>query len=370
MPSDLIDQDFQGATVVIIDDEFTSRTILSKTALRICSNIVVEAFDAPLVALDWLATNQPDLILLDYVMNGLNGHDVLCLIRDIDHLKDIPVIVITSATEKNVRYQMLEDGATDFVLKPIDPYECHVRCRNLLLLRLHQKMIHQRAQSLEEAVKEATQKILDREHETIFRLAKAGEYRDTETGNHILRMSKYSRLIAEGLGLDRERCDLIEMASPMHDIGKIGIPDNILLKPGRLSVEEFEIMKTHTTIGFGILKDSPSKFIRLGAEIALGHHEKFDGSGYPNQLKAKEIPLESRIVAVADAYDALTSDRPYKSAWSTEDSLEYLVANKGKLYDPDCVDIFIKQSSKAFLIQHQLKDFDTDNVAEPKAVKK
>jgi two-component system response regulator RpfG len=251
----------------------------------------------------------------------------------------------------------LEKGATDFILKPIDPYECHARCRNLLSLRRHQRIVLERAQSLEQAVAVATEKILAREHETLFRLAKAGEFRDLETGNHILRMAKYSRLIAEGMGLSQEQCELIEFAAPMHDIGKIGIPDHILLKPGKLDPQEFEIMKQHPVIGFEILQHSPSKFLSLGAEIALGHHEKFDGSGYPLGAKAEGIPLEARIVAVADIYDALTSARPYKKAWSTEEAVSFLTSNKGSHLDPDCVDAFNAQFGKISLIQQQLQDF-------------
>jgi two-component system response regulator RpfG len=209
---------------------------------------------------------------------------------------------------------------------------------------------------LEKAVTEATRRILEREQETLFRLAKAGEYRDTDTGNHVLRMARFSRLIAEGMGLDENRCSLIEMAAPMHDIGKIGIPDNILLKPGKLSHEEFSIMKTHSTIGYHILKSSHSKYISLGADIALSHHERYDGGGYPNGLKDKSIPLDARIVAVADVYDALTTERPYKKAWSNQEALEYIYSNKGSHFDPVCVEAFMMQFSKISLVQQQLQD--------------
>lgn len=344
-------------TVLIVDDEFTSRTILAETVRGIHKGITIESFSSPLAATDWLASNQPDLILLDYLMRDMSGHDVLRHIRHIPRLEDVPVIVITAATDRNIRYQMLEDGATDFILKPIDHYECHVRCRNLLSLSAHQKIVQLKAKNLEQAVENATRKILEREHEALFRLARAGEFRDMETGNHILRMAKYSRLVSEALGLNREQCNLIELAAPMHDVGKIGIPDNILLKPSRLTKEEFDIMKRHTLIGHEILQDSPSKFLSLGAEIALGHHEKFDGSGYPYGRKGKDIPLEARIVAVADVYDALTSSRPYKKAWSSERAFEFLTVNKGSHFDPDCVDAFLQQQSKIMLIQRQLEDF-------------
>lgn len=343
-------------TIVIIDDEFTTRTILRETVLGICDSIVVESFSNPLSAMDWLQHHEPDLILLDYKMKEMTGYELLSAIKDIQHLEDIPVIVVTAETNKDIRYQMLGHGATDFINKPIDHHECLIRCRNLLLLRSHQKATRNRAQSLEISVANATKDILDRELETLLRLAKAGEYRDQETGNHVIRMAKYSRFIAEALGLDEEKCALIEVAAPMHDIGKIGITDTILLKPGKLTEAEFNTMKHHANIGHEILKGSPSKFLALGAVIALGHHEKFNGTGYPNGLKGHEIPLEARIVAVADVFDALTSERPYKKAWTNEAALNYITEQSGQHFDPQCVTAFKSQFGKVAFIQKQFND--------------
>ncbi|MDO8312854.1 MAG: response regulator [Sideroxyarcus sp.] len=360
MPFELLNHELPGSispSVLIIDDEFTSRMILERIVKRIHGEITVSTFADPIAAMVWVGKNQPDLILVDYLMDSMSGLEVVAKIRHTPHLEDVPIVVVTASEDKNIRYQVLDAGATDFITKPIDPYECRVRCRNLLSMRLHQKIVHNRAQSLEQAVVEATRQIRDREQETLFRLAKAGEYRDSDTGNHVLRMAKYSRLIAEGLGMTQERCELIEIASPLHDIGKIGIPDNILLKPGKLTPEEFAIMQNHPLIGYQMLHSSRSKFIALAAVISLGHHEKFDGSGYPNRLSGKDIPLESRIVAVADVYDALTSIRPYKQAWTKDQSLEYLITNRGTHFDPDCVDAFSSQFGKATLIQQQLQDF-------------
>lgn len=343
-------------TVVIIDDEFTSRTILRETVLGICQSIVVESFSNPFIAMDWLEINTPDMILLDYRMKEMSGYDILCGLKEFQHLKDVVVIVISAETDTNIRYTMLDNGASDFINKPIDTRECSIRCRNLLLLRAHQKATQNRAKHLETEVSKATKDILEREHETLLRLAKAGEFRDLETGNHVIRMAKYSRLIAEALGLNKERCDLIEAAAPMHDIGKVGISDLILLKPGKLTAEEFEVMKQHANIGYEILKDSPSKFLALGAEIALGHHEKFDGSGYPSGLKGEEIPIEARIVAVADVFDALTSERPYKKAWSNDDAINFISEQSGKHFCPQCVRAFKVQMSKVTYIQKQFND--------------
>jgi two-component system response regulator RpfG len=342
--------------VAIIDDEFTSRVILDKIIHSLNSNIITHVFPDPLQALEWINRNQPDLILVDYQMKEMNGVQVITNIRRIPSLETVPIIVITAHDEPNIRYSALDAGATDFLSKPIDPYECRVRCRNLLTMRRHEKNLHKHSQTLEHDIHKATQQIRDREKETLFCLAKAGEFRDAETGYHIIRMARYSRLIAEAMGLTESHSALIEMAAPMHDIGKIGIPDQILLKPGRLTVEEFEIMKNHTSIGFNILQESLSTTLAQGAQIALGHHERYDGSGYPQGLKGESIPLEARIVSVADVYDALTSIRPYKKAWTSEDAIGYLTANSGKQFDPACVDAFITQHSKITLIQQQLQD--------------
>lgn len=344
-------------TVMIVDDELTSRMILAQIANSIHENVVVVPFEDPFAASGWLKTNQPDLVMLDYRMAGMSGLELLQHIRRIPHMQDVPVVVVTVVDARDVRYQMLDAGATDFIVKPIDPYECRARCRNLLDLSRHRKIVAERAHSLEHAIAEATGKVLDREYETLFRLAKAGEYRDAETGNHILRMAKYSRLIAEAIGLDKDRCHLIELAAPMHDIGKIGVPDSVLLKPGKLDPGEFNTMKRHPLIGYAILEDSSSQFLSLGAEIALGHHERYDGSGYPRGVKSRQIPLEARIVAVADVYDALVSDRPYKKAWTNERAMEYLLTSKGTHFDPQCVEAFIQQYGKVTLIQQQLRDF-------------
>lgn len=359
MPFELVEDSFENTPtplVVIIDDEFTSRVILEKIVQGVQRNIVVKAFADPITALAWIKDNPPDLIIVDYLMSGMTGLEALQQMKNIYALEGVPIVIVTASEDRDIKYQALESGATDFITKPIDPYECRVRCRNMLNLRRQQKILLSHSHFLEQRVAEATRQIRTREQETLFRLAKAGEYRDEETGNHILRMAKYSRLIAEQLGLGQDNCDLIELAAPMHDIGKIGIPDHILQKPGRLDPEELIIMRTHPLIGFKILQDSPSKYLMMGATIALSHHEKYDGSGYPNGTRGDDIPLEARIVAVADVYDALTSNRPYKKAWSNEDSMEYLTTNSGKHFDPACVDAFVAQYSEVLIIQRQLQD--------------
>jgi two-component system response regulator RpfG len=239
-----------------------------------------------------------------------------------------------------VRYEALEAGATDFLIKPLDEHETRARCANLLELRRHKIVLSDQARVLQYQVDKSVAEIHERELETLSKLAKAGEFRDRTTGNHLARMAKYSALIGTNLGLAQETVHVLEFAAPMHDIGKIGIPDSILLKGGPLSGEEETVMKSHPRIGYDILKGSPSKYLSMGAIIALGHHEKYDGSGYPTGLHGEDIPIVARIVAVADVFDALVTARPYKQAWSIEDGFAYLHSQKMKHFDANCVDAF------------------------------
>ena len=324
----------RGAKVSIVDDQFTGRKILEELVRSIDSNLQVNSFSNPFEALQRVRQDVPDLIITDYNMPDLDGVEFTRQIRAIASCADVPLIIVTVIEDPEVRYKALDAGATDFLVRPIDQHECRARCRNLLTMREQQKIIKSRAHWLEEQVAVATRQIRTREKETLLRLAKAGEYRDAGTGNHILRMARYSRLIAEGLALPPLECDEIELAAPMHDIGKIGIPDHILLKSDKLTSDEWNVMVAHTTIGHEILKDSPSRYIQQGAVIALGHHERFDGTGYPRGLRGEEIPLIARIVAVADVYDALTTERPYKPPWSSEDAIAYIQEKSWHHFDP------------------------------------
>ena len=344
-------------TIVIIDDQMTSRQILVQLVRSLEDELDIQSFAEPLEALNWAMRNTVDLVLTDYKMPEMNGIEFIRRFRRNPACENIPIIMVTAIEDRSVRYDALEVGATDFLMKPVDHHECRARCRNLLTQHQQYKIIRDRSRWLERRVAEATSEIRLRERETLLRLAKAGEYRDEETGNHVIRMAKYSRVIAEELGFSGDEADVIEMAAPMHDIGKIGIKDSILLKPGKLSPEEFAIMKEHTLIGHEILKDSPSKFLKMGAVIALGHHEKFDGSGYPHGRKGEEIPIVARIVAVADVYDALVSERPYKHAWPVQTALEYMTKQRGKHFDPVCFDAFKAKFDTILRIQNMLPDF-------------
>ena len=353
-PARDIDIASNATRVVIVDDRSTARSLLEGLAKSLEPGIVVESFAEPQDALAHMHTAIPDLIITDYRMPGMDGIEFTRRIRAERTLVDVPLIIVTVVEDRQIRYQALENGATDFLTRPIDPQECRARCLNLLALRRNQKIVSNHSNWLETQVLQATHEVRARERETLLKLAKAGEYRDEDTGNHIIRMAKYSRLIAEELNLTPHECEEIESAAPMHDIGKIGISDLILLKPGAHTPEESLIMRRHPEIGYEILANSPSRYLQMGAVIALGHHEKFDGTGYPNGQAGTDIPLPARIVAVADVFDALTSVRPYKKAWTFQSALEYVQSNSGKHFDPDCVRAFEKRVEAVAQVMREL----------------
>lgn len=348
-------------TVIILDHDRGRSEQLVSLIRQIGPRHHIESFVSPEPALSWLRQNQADLMIVDSQLPGILTRDMVQRIRSIPPGHDLPLLMLTPWNDIDHRRKVLDAGATDLLATPLDDLECRARCHNLLTQRRQQRIIHERARWLEQQVSEATSEIRVREQETLLRLAKAGEYRDEETGNHVVRMARYSRLIAEQLGLPDSECEAIELAAPMHDIGKIGVPDSILRKPGRLNHQEYEVMKTHTLIGYEILKDSPSKYLQMGAIIALGHHERFNGTGYPNRLTRHEIPLPARIVSVADTYDALTSERPYKCKWSVEDAVGYLNQHRGNHFDPEVLDAFNAQLRRITRIQFMLNDEDRDH---------
>ena len=329
-------------TVLILDDQGTSRAILAQIVRGLGAGLLIQETTAPESALTWADTDIADLVLVDYVMPGMNGIEFIQRLRQVPGYEHVPVIMITIKQDTQTRYAALDAGVTDFLTKPVDVHECMARCRNLLTLRQQQLILEDKSRLLEVMVSEATAEIRSREKETLMRLARAGEYRDTDTAKHLLRMSRYSGLLAEAIGLSAEEAELIELAAPLHDIGKIGIPDSILRKSGSLTEAEIEVMRQHPQIGHDILQDSPSKYLRLGGEIALAHHERYDGSGYPLGITGEDIPLSARIVAIADVFDALTSVRPYKAAWSIEAAMQYLSKESGRHFDPALVTVMLE----------------------------
>jgi len=325
-------------TVMIVDDQSTERRVLETIVKTIGSNISIVSFDSAAEALESARKNTPDLILTDYRMPGLNGVEFIKSLREIPDCNDVPIVVITIVDNKAVLYDSLDAGATDFLTKPVDHYQCKVRCRNLLTLRKQQLIIRNRASTLQMQIEKTVRDVHQREKEILYRLARAGEFKDPNAGIHLERIGIITRIMAEKLGLDDEFCEILEFAAAIHDIGNIGIPEYILGKSGRLTADEKRVMQKHPLIGYEIIKDSPSPYLQTGSVIALNHHERYDGGGYPQCLSGNDIPFEARIVAVADVFDALTSKRVYKDAWSIDKTLDYLGNARGKGFDPDCVD--------------------------------
>ena len=341
--------------VAVVDDTQLNLMLMSKLVDRL-GHARAKAFDQPTAALAWCLNDEPDLVIVDYMMPGMDGLAFIRALRASRNRDDLPILMVTASHERNVRYEALDCGASDFLTKPIDGREFEARVRNMLKLREAHLASRERTETLADEVRKATAAIVDRERETITRLSRAAEFRDPETGAHIQRMSQYSALIARQLGHPRDFVDALMMAAPMHDVGKLGIPDTILLKPGRLTAEEFAVMKQHPQIGYDILKESSSSILRLGASIALTHHEKFDGSGYPHGLAGRDIPIEGRIVAVADVFDALTSERPYKPAWPLSRAIALLREGRGSHFDGDCVDALLHAWSEVQQIRTRFHD--------------
>ena len=337
--------------VLIVDDQPSARTMLRHVIEGIGPAIHVSDFGNPVDALRWSEANMPDLLLLDYRMPEMDGLEFARRFRRPLSRRDVPIVLISVVGDEPVRQAALDAGVIDFLVKPVRPRELRSRCKNLLQMRRQGETVKERARSLEQKVLEGVQEVEQREREMLFRLAKAIEYRDFGTGVHLLRMARYSELIAEELGMIEEDVRILTLAAPLHDIGKIGVPDAILLKRGSLSDEEMAIMRKHPLIGFEILRDSQSRFIQTGAQIALRHHERWDGSGYPDGLQGEEIPLTARIVAVADVFDALTSERPYKHAWPPDEAFDYIKTHRGTLFDPSCVDALLTQQARILEIR-------------------
>lgn len=335
-------------TILIVDDTPANITILSAT-LKDCYKI--KAALNGKVALT-LAQQQeaPDLILLDIMMPEMDGYEVCRQLKANPLTAAIPIIFITAKTESENEQLGFDLGAADYITKPFSPPI--VKARVQTQLRIYHQTRH-----LESLVKDRTKELNDTRVEIIRRLGRAAEFKDNETGMHVIRMSLFSRILAEASGQPEDWCDLLYNAAPMHDVGKIGIPDNILLKPGKLDPDEWGIMKKHVNYGAEIIGDHPSPLLTMAKEVAISHHEKWDGSGYPNGLKGNAIPLSGRIVAVADVFDALTSHRPYKEAWSEQASIQWLKEQAGLHFDPSLVEIFIDCLPKIREVQRKYAEF-------------
>jgi putative two-component system response regulator len=330
--------------VVLIDD---SRSVL--LALRVelekLENVAIETYENPEVAIKACAEKQFDLVLVDYNMPKMTGIDVVVALKGMPSYDLVPIVMITSETEALLKVNAIEAGVTEFLQKPVDLVELKARVKNLLNLRRAHVELSRRADGLVAVVHAKSNELAASEEEIIWRLARAIEYRDGATGDHVSRVAQISLLIAQDLKLDADLCRRIYLAAPLHDIGKIGISDEILCKPGRLTPAERDTMRQHVDIGVQILGNATSDLLLVAERIAGGHHEKWDGSGYPKGLAGEQIPLEARIVALADVFDALCSARPYKPAWSLQDALAFVFRESGRHFDPACVDAFNRQWS-------------------------
>jgi len=295
---------------------------------------------------------QPDLILLDIMMPGTDGYEVCQVLKADPMTRKIPVIFVTAKIAMEDEIKGLELGAVDYITKPVSPPIVRTRVKTHLAL-------YNQNRELDRKVRESTMELQETRLAVIQKLGRAAEYKDNETGMHVLRMSHYCRIIADALDYGDEWTDLVFSAAPMHDIGKIGISDRILLKPDKLDMVEWKEMQRHSEYGADIIGENKSEILKMAREIALSHHEKWDGSGYPNGLSEDQIPLPSRIVAIADVFDALTSVRPYKPAWSVEDSVALIKKNAGTHFDPSLVNVFISQLPEILKIKEKYSDLET-----------
>lgn len=311
--------------IVIVDDEPTNLMLLE----AIAEGYEPVTFTNPLEAVEYLGQSVVDLLITDFNMPRMDGIELLKKAKEIQ--PDIMSIMITANGEESVRVRALEEGVDDFLTKPYSPSEVKLRIKNRHILRIEERSI---------------KALREREHEALRILSRTAEYKDPETASHVARVAHYSKLLGELCGLDEEEQQLLFYAAPLHDIGKVGIEDAVLLKPGKLSDEEFVRMQTHSSVGYEILADAQNPYLAAGAVIARSHHEKYNGKGYPLGLKGENIPLYGRIVAIADVFDALTSVRPYKRAWSFEEAMELIKSEKGEHFDPLLVDLFVQSEAE------------------------
>jgi putative two-component system response regulator len=314
-------------TILIVDD--------AKTNIDILLALLGDDYDLAVAmggesALSIVEEDPPDLILLDVMMPGMDGYEVCRRLKANPSTRNIPVIFVTAMSEVADETKGFEIGAVDYITKPISPPIIEARVKTHLAL-------YDQNRVLDEKVRLRTAELNATRLDVIRRLGTAAEYKDNETGLHVVRMSYYAQLISRAAGFSEEHAEIVFIAAPMHDIGKIGIPDHILRKPGELDNQEWETMKKHTTIGVEILGDQESELMDMARLIALTHHEKWNGTGYPHGLSGEDIPIEGRVVSLADVFDALTSDRPYKKAWPVEDAVALINKESGEQFDPRLV---------------------------------
>lgn len=368
------------AKVMIIDDEMLVIKVVKRyLSAEGYANFVV--VNDSRQALEKIWEEQPDVILSDIHMPEVSGLDILRARQKNAKLTSIPVLILSGSSGNEVMREALELGATDFLAKPVDPYALSLRVQNALIVKSHHDHLASYALDLEEQVSRRVKQLEDSREQIVHCLARAAEYRDNETGEHIIRVGKYCRVIAKELGFPEKYCREIELGAQLHDVGKIGIPDSILLNPGRLTSEEFDVMKAHCGVGLEIMEplsqqdgervrshassggfimetvDSP--MLQLAASIARTHHEKWDGTGYPEKLAGEAIPIEGRICCVADVFDALCSERPYKPKFPLKKCLEIMLSERGTRFDPKVLDAFFARFAEIEEIRQTYNDQTT-----------
>jgi putative two-component system response regulator len=347
--------DIKSAKILVVDDELHNLALINET-LSLNGYKHVTTTQEPEKVVQLFESDNFDLIVLDINMPALDGFAVMEKLKQNENIEIPPILILTAQHMQDTMLRALESGARDYVTKPFNVNEFLLRVQNLLEVQMAHKYMLNQNEILEQRVRERTQAIHDTRLKVVRQLGRAAEYRDNETGLHIVRMSKIAVLLAKAVGVDDSQCELMLHAVPMHDIGKIGIPDHILLKPGKLDLDEFEIMKTHVQIGADILSGDSSDLMMMAHKIALTHHEKWNGQGYPNSLKGEEIPLIGRIAALADVFDALTSERAYKKSWPIDDAVTYIKDQRGLNFDPVLVDLFIQNIEEIKKIKREFEE--------------
>lgn len=342
------------AKILIVDDQPGNVLLLSKLLLAEGFVNLLKVTDSREVEALYLR-ERPDIVLLDLNMPHLDGFQIMARLSEIDEDR-APILVLTAQMDMETRLRALQSGARDFVSKPFDRHEVIARIRNQLEVHFLYRQVSQQKENLEQLVAERTRELVETRLEIVQRLGRACEFRDNETGAHIERMSRYSHLLALKAGLSAEQADLLLNASPMHDVGKIGIPDAILHKPGKLTPEEFDVIKKHPTIGAHILAGGDSPLMKMAEMVCDTHHEKWDGSGYPRGLKGEAIPIEGRIVAIADVFDALTAIRPYKKAWDVNEAADFILQGASTHFDPSLATLFHQALPEMLKIRAQFPD--------------
>ena len=334
-------QDPRGGRILLVDDEPANLKLFA-LMLKSAGYRNVASVQDPRGVVDAYRADRPDLVLLDINMPHMDGYEVMAALKTIGDPMPASIVVLTAQSGEDYLLKALDGGATDFLSKPVNKRELLARVRNILVAHLAKRFMHDQNALLEAMIEQRTHDLRASRLDLVRRLGRAAEYRDNETGRHILRMSHAAALLARRIGWQPAACELLLHAAPLHDIGKLGIPDGILLKAGRLTDDERAVMQQHPRIGADLLSGGNDPLLDMARDIALHHHEKWDGSGYPNAQAGFQIPEAARIVAIADVFDALTSTRPYKKPWTTAQALEFMTGQSGKHFDPTFLAHFVE----------------------------